>query len=152
MNASVQSKVFIVDDDEGVRDGLKAMLESEDQNVEVYANGRDFLDSYDPSHGGCLLLDLNMPVMSGQQVLDALARKGAALPVIIITSVDDPKVKAQIEFRLTQLRDRAYSEAFRSANQEFELRRREDFPYMPSTLYFFVADPIETTVGLEDAS
>ena len=94
MNASVQSKVFIVDDDEGVRDGLKAMLESEDQNVEVYANGRDFLDSYDPSHGGCLLLDLNMPVMSGQQVLDALARKGAALPVIIITGVDNPKVKA----------------------------------------------------------
>ena len=49
MNDSAQSKVFIVDDDDGVRDGLKAMLESEDQAVEVYANGRDFLDSYDPS-------------------------------------------------------------------------------------------------------
>ncbi len=94
MNVSVQSKVFIVDDDDGVRDGLKAMLESEELNVEVYANGRDFLDSYDPSRQGCLLLDLNMPVMSGQRVLDALALKGAALPVIIITSVDDPKVKA----------------------------------------------------------
>ena len=95
MNDSAQSKVFIVDDDGGVRDGLKAMLESEDQAVEVYANGRDFLDSYDPSRGGCLLLDLNMPVMSGQQVLDALARKGATLPVIIITSVDAPKVEAR---------------------------------------------------------
>lgn len=94
MNVSVQSKVFIVDDDYAVRDGLKAMLESEDQCVEVYANGRDFLDSYDPSRGGCLLLDLNMPFMSGQQVLDALALKGATLPVIVITSVDDPKVKA----------------------------------------------------------
>lgn len=94
MNVSAQSKVFIVDDDDGVRDGLKAMLESEDQNVEVYANGGDFLDSYDPSSGGCLVLDLNMPVMSGQQVLDALALKGATLPVIIITSIDDPKVKA----------------------------------------------------------
>ncbi|MBW1832475.1 MAG: hypothetical protein JRJ10_12390 [Deltaproteobacteria bacterium] len=66
--------------------------------------------------------------------------------------IRDPKVKAQIEIRLTQLRDHAYSEAFRSANEEFELRRQEDFPYMPSTLYFFVADPIEATVGLEDAS
>ncbi len=94
MNILVQSKVFIVDDDDGVRGGLKAMLESEDQAVEVYANGQDFLESYDPSCGGCLLLDLNMPVMSGQQVLDALARKGATLPIIIITSVDDPKVKA----------------------------------------------------------
>jgi hypothetical protein len=61
-------------------------------------------------------------------------------------------VKAQIEIRLSQLRDQAYSEAFRSVNEEFELRRLEDFPYMPSTLYFFVADPIEATVGLEDAS
>ena len=66
--------------------------------------------------------------------------------------VRDPKVKAQIELRLSQLRDQAYAEAFRSANEEFELRRLEAFPYMPSTLYFFVADPIETTVGLEDPS
>lgn len=94
MSVSIQSTVFIVDDDDGVRDGLKAMLESEDQSVEVYANGRDFLNSYDPSHGGCLLLDLNMPVMSGQQVLDALALEKATLPVIVITSVDDPKVTA----------------------------------------------------------
>ena len=66
--------------------------------------------------------------------------------------IRDPEVKAQIEVRLSQLRDQAYSEAFRSVNEEFELRRLEDFPYMPSTLYFFVADPIEATVGLEDAS
>ena len=66
--------------------------------------------------------------------------------------VRDPKVKAQIEIRLTQLRDQAYAEAFRSANEEFEMRREEEFPYMPSTLYFFVADPIDATVGLEDPS
>ena len=66
--------------------------------------------------------------------------------------VRDPKVKAQIETRLSQLRDQAYTEAFRSANEEFEQRRLQDFPYMPSTLYFFVADPVETTIGLQDAS
>ena len=66
--------------------------------------------------------------------------------------VRDPTVKGQIEMRLSQLRNRAYSDAFRSANEEFELRRMDDFPYMPSTLYFFVADPIQTTVGLEDPS
>ncbi|MBW2214444.1 MAG: hypothetical protein JRF48_08430 [Deltaproteobacteria bacterium] len=60
-------------------------------------------------------------------------------------------MKAQIEIRLTQLRNRAYAEAFRSANEEFELRRVEEFPYMPSTLYFFVADPIESMIGLDDA-
>jgi hypothetical protein len=66
--------------------------------------------------------------------------------------IRDPKVKAQIEIRLTQLRDEAYAEAFRSTNEEFEKRREEEFPYMPSTLYFFVADPIEATIGLEDPS
>jgi hypothetical protein len=66
--------------------------------------------------------------------------------------IRDPKVKAQIEIRLGQLRDRAYSEAFRSANEEFELRRLEEFPYLPPTLYLLVADPIESTLGLEDAS
>ena len=66
--------------------------------------------------------------------------------------VRDPNVKAQIEIRLSQLRDEAYAEAFREANQEFERRREEDFPYMPPTLYFFVADPVKSSIGLEDAS
>jgi len=66
--------------------------------------------------------------------------------------VGDPNVKAQIEIRLSHLRDEAYAEAFRSANAEFELRREAEFPYMPSGLYFFVADPIKTSIGLEDPS
>ena len=65
--------------------------------------------------------------------------------------VKDPHVKTQIEIRLSQLRDEAYSEAFRQANEEFEERRRAEFPYLPPSLYFFVADPIEVTEGLEDA-
>jgi hypothetical protein len=66
--------------------------------------------------------------------------------------VGDAKVKAQIEIRLSHLRNAAYAEAFRNVNEEFERRREEEFPYMPSTLYFFVADPIKTTIGLEDPS
>jgi hypothetical protein len=66
--------------------------------------------------------------------------------------IRDPKVRAQIKIRLSQLRDEAYAEAFRSANEEFEQRRLEEFPYMPSALYFFVGEPIESTVGLEDPS
>ena len=65
--------------------------------------------------------------------------------------VKDPNVRAQIEIRLSQLRNEAYSEAFRQANEEFELRRQAEFPYLPPSLYFFVADPIEVTEGLEDA-
>ena len=66
--------------------------------------------------------------------------------------VRDTKVKAEIEVRLSQLRDEAYAEAFRRANEEFEERRLAEFPYMPSALYFFVADPIESSVGVGDPS
>ena len=66
--------------------------------------------------------------------------------------ISDPDIKAQIETRLAQLRDEAYAEAFRSVNEEFEQRRMKEFPYIPPTLYFFVADPIDTWVGLADAS
>jgi hypothetical protein len=66
--------------------------------------------------------------------------------------VRDPSVKTQIEIRLAQLRSEAYAEAFRRANEEFEQRRREEFPYLPSTLYLFVADPIAPAQGLDDAS
>jgi hypothetical protein len=66
--------------------------------------------------------------------------------------VRDPRVKEQIEIRLSQLRNDAYSEAFRAANEEFERRREEEFPYLPPTLYFFVADPIGVTEGIDEAS
>lgn len=63
--------------------------------------------------------------------------------------VKDPDVKVQIERRLARLRDKSYAEAFRNANAEFEARREAEFPYMPSALYFFVADPIEAAETLD---
>jgi hypothetical protein len=114
-------------------------------------------------------------VVDGNYYMMAAARLGAGPPWLVLTNarslrklgqrdrelrhleemyavIRNPEVKAQIERRLSRLRDEAYVEAFRSANEEFEQRRLEEFPYMPSALYFFVADPIETTVGLQDAS
>jgi hypothetical protein len=114
-------------------------------------------------------------IAEGNQHMMAAARLGAGPDWLVLTNattlsrlgekdrelrhleemyaiVRDPKVKAQIEDRLATLRDEAYSDAFRSANEEFEQRRLEEFPYMPPTLYFFVADPIELAIGLDEAS
>ncbi len=110
----------------------------------------------------------------GNEYMMAAARLGGGPPWLVLTNatslrklgqqnrelrhleevyalIRDPKVKAQIEFRLSQLRDQAYAEAFKSANEEFEQRRLEEFPYLPPTLYFFVAEPIDTTIGLGEA-
>ena len=63
--------------------------------------------------------------------------------------VKDPDVKEQIEIRLSVLRDQAYAEAFKTAHEEFEARRRAEFPYMPSSLYYFVSEPIKSGSGLD---
>jgi hypothetical protein len=111
----------------------------------------------------------------GHDYMLAAARLGAGPPWLVLTNatslrklgetdrelrhleemyaiVRDPRVKAQIEIRLSQLRSEAYAEAFRRANEEFEQRRREEFPYLPPALYFLVADPIGAMQGLDEAS
>jgi len=95
MTVPAGSKVFIVDDDEAVRDSLQAMLESEGMDVEAYADGGEFLEVLDPEKIGCLLLDLNMPKVSGQDVLEDLARRGMEIPVIVITGVSDERLRSR---------------------------------------------------------
>lgn len=91
----VGAKVFIVDDDEAVRDSLQAMLESEGLEVELFENGEEFLRIFNPQNTGCLLLDLNMPKVSGQEILENMAERKLQIPVIVITSVSDDRLKSR---------------------------------------------------------
>ena len=81
--------VFVLDDDEAVRDSLGALLESAGFVVEIFGSGTDFLDRLEPEGGGCLVLDVRMPGLSGLEVQEELAKKGVAIPVIIITGHGD---------------------------------------------------------------
>jgi two-component system, LuxR family, response regulator FixJ len=81
--------VFVVDDDEGVRDGLSLLLATVGQNCELYENGQDFLDRYDDSKRGCLVLDIRMPRMTGLDLQQKLQEMGATLPIIFITGHGD---------------------------------------------------------------
>jgi two-component system response regulator FixJ len=57
--------VYVVDDDEGVRDGLSLLLATVGQPCELYESGHDFLEAYDNERRGCLVLDIRMPRMTG---------------------------------------------------------------------------------------
>lgn len=81
--------VFIVDDDEGVRDGLSLLLATVDQACELYDCGQEFLDAYDDSKRGCLLLDIRMPRMTGLDLQKKLLERGSKLPIIFITGHGD---------------------------------------------------------------
>jgi FixJ family two-component response regulator len=81
--------VLIVDDDEGVREGLGLMLESVGQPYRAYASAVEFLDAYDPGLSGCLILDIRMPRMSGLELQGKLKELGCVLPIIFITGHGD---------------------------------------------------------------
>lgn len=77
--------VFVVDDDAGVRDSLRWVIESAGLKVETFACARDFLDAYDPSRPGCLVLDIRMPGMSGMDLQKELVARRIDIGIIFIT-------------------------------------------------------------------
>lgn len=81
--------VFIVDDDEGVRDGLSLLLDTVGQQCELYEGGHEFLDAYDGEKRGCLVLDIRMPRMTGLDLQKKLLEMGSRLPIIFITGHGD---------------------------------------------------------------
>jgi FixJ family two-component response regulator len=77
--------VFVVDDDAAVRQGLRFMLRAVGYCVEAFPSARSFLEDYDPRRGGCLLLDVQMPQMTGLVLQQQLNVRGWRIPVIFIT-------------------------------------------------------------------
>jgi two-component system response regulator FixJ len=77
--------VHIVDDDDGVRDSMRFLLESEGLSVRAYPSAQALLDTDLPLHG-CVLTDFHMPGLDGLQLQSRLAERGIALPVIVMTA------------------------------------------------------------------
>ena len=81
--------VFVVDDDPAMRESLSFLVGSVGLAVECFATARDFLDRYDGRRGGCLVLDVRMPGMSGLELQERLADRGVDIPIVMITGFGD---------------------------------------------------------------
>ena len=88
--------VFIVDDDEGVRSALQMLVRSLGLRSRAFESGEDFLDAYDGREGGCLLLDVRMPGMSGFEVRQRLDAIDAPIPVIFLTAQGEEEVPSWV--------------------------------------------------------
>lgn len=85
--------VAVVDDEEPVRKALKRLLRAAGLEAEGYASGKDFLAA--EQRPDCVVLDLHMPVMSGQQLLRQIRGMSARIPVVVITAHDTPETREQ---------------------------------------------------------
>jgi len=85
--------IAVIDDEESVRKALMRLMRSAGLSVETFGSGAEFLKSLETRRPDCVVLDLHMPHVNGFNVQASLARKCAAVPVIIITGHDLPKAR-----------------------------------------------------------
>ena len=81
--------VYVVDDDEAVRDSLHWLLEGKDYRVRCFDSAESFLSRYDPREVACLIVDIRMGGMSGLELQDKLVEKQSPLPIVFITGHGD---------------------------------------------------------------
>lgn len=86
---SKQATVYIVDDDEAVRDSLSLLLKSVGIPCKIFENATAFLNGGVDQHAGCLVLDIRMPGLSGLELQQKLKETGNTLPIIFITGHGD---------------------------------------------------------------
>ncbi len=81
--------VFIVDDDEPVRDAIGMLLDTVDISYRGYSDAQAFLEEFDSAQTGCLVLDIRMPGMSGLELQEQLIEMKASIPIVFITGHGD---------------------------------------------------------------
>jgi two-component system CheB/CheR fusion protein len=81
--------VFVVDDDQEIREAMRDMLEMHGYRTEIFPGGDSFLNAYSPGRRGCLLADARMPGIGGLELIERLNKMQASLPVIMITAYGD---------------------------------------------------------------
>jgi len=123
--------VFVVDDDEAMRNSLRWLIESVGLAVECHDSAESFLDSYYPGRSGCLLLDVRMPGMSGLELQEYLRRNEINIPVIIITGHGDVPMSVRamkegaIDFIEKPFNDELLLDAIRNALAVNEKQREK---------------------------
>lgn len=81
--------VFVVDDDQAVRDSLRWLVESVGHSVRTFESAQAFVEEYRPNQPGCLVLDVRMPGASGIELQEQLREAGSKIPIIVITGHAD---------------------------------------------------------------
>lgn len=126
-----ESIVYVVDDDESVRESIQSLIRSVGLHVEAFASAQDFLRSKRPDLPGCLVLDIRLPGFSGLQLQRKLADADIRIPIVFMTGHGDipMTVKAMkagaVEFLTKPFRDQDLIDAIQQAIETDRSARRE---------------------------
>ena len=123
--------VFSVDDDQGVRDGLRRLISSVGLAVEVFATAQAFLAARRPDAPGCLVLDVRLPGLSGLDLQRELTGSDDALPIVFLTGYGDIPMSVRamkagaVEFLTKPFREQDLLDATRQAIERDRIARRQ---------------------------
>ena len=87
--------IAVVDDEESVRRALGRMLTASNFETLVFGSGQEFLDSLAGRRPDCVILDYQMPGLTGRDVQRHLARAQITMPIIVVTAHDQPELREQ---------------------------------------------------------
>jgi RNA polymerase sigma factor (sigma-70 family) len=127
--------VFVVDDDQAMRNSLKWLIESVGVRVESFGSADEFLARFEPGRPGCLVLDVRMPGMSGLELIEHLAARNTRVPTVIITGHGDVPMAVRamkagaIDFIEKPFNDEALLDAIRRALALEEQQRNEQYEH-----------------------
>lgn len=130
--ANNTSTVFVVDDDDSLRDAIRSLLRSVGHTVEMFQSAEDFLQHRNPAQPGCLVLDIRLPDTSGLELQKTLREMNDRIPIIFITGHGDVPMSVQtmkagaMDFLLKPFRDQDLLETIQAALRRDRARRDED--------------------------
>jgi len=129
--AKVYDTVFVVDDDEGMREALQSLLRSVGLQVITFASAREFLTRPRPDAPACLVLDVRLPDLSGLDLQRELVAAQLDFPIIFITGHGDIPMTVQamkagaVEFLTKPFRDQALLDAVAQALEKARAARAQ---------------------------
>ena len=125
-----QAVVFVIDDDEDLRDGLSNLMRSVGLQVRAFASAMDFLKSSLPDTPSCLVLDVRLPGVSGLDFQSELIRKNIGMPIVFMSAHGDIPMTVRamkagaVEFLPKPFHDQSMLDAVHSALEKDRQRRK----------------------------
>lgn len=92
-----KSKIVVVDDDAGMNQAIRRLLDAADFRVVTFASGEALLDGSAAAGAACVIFDVHLPGISGFELYERLKGRGVEVPVIFVTAYDTPAAREQAE-------------------------------------------------------